>query len=83
MPRDLPEKCLRDGYMHCQPLHAVVSDNETTFVCYGLRNNMEDPYCLCFHNNATDDMSYNDELDLLDLVEVITRGLSTARRMDT
>ena len=90
MSRTLPEGCPRG--LDCQPLHRIQSDDEATFVCCGLHGAVDrvhgtigedDPYRLCFKTDNTDTMYDYDEADLMDEVEVIVRGLSTARRLVT
>lgn len=80
MGRTTPPECLRG--LACDPLHAVVSDDGTTFICCGLHGaGGVDPYRLCVRSETTDSMYDHDILDLLDLVEVVTRSLSTAMRL--
>lgn len=69
--------------LECEPLHAVVADDDSTFVCCGLHGaGGHDPYRMCFKSVETDTMYDHDKLDLLDMAEVITRSLSTAQRLN-
>ncbi len=90
MPRNTPVNCMRG--LECAPLHAVIdddtailirkADDESTFVCCGLHGQgSQDEYRFCFKSVDTDTMYDYDELDLLDTVEVITRAISTRRRI--
>lgn len=80
MSRQTPVECPRE--LKCQPLHCVMADDASSYVCCGLiRFESDDPYRLCFVTPKTDSCYDHDELDLLDIVEVITRGLSTRLRL--
>ncbi len=82
--RTTPDACRRD--FDCQPLHAIVSSDNKSWMCCGLHGDKmehsEDVYRLCFVNTETDTRYEHDEYDLLDLVEVISRGMSTKRRLE-
>ena len=80
-PRQTPGFCLR-GTETCAPMHAIVSDDGATFVCCGRQHDGEshDPYRMCFKSQTTDTIYDHDELDLLDIIEVATRALSTVKR---
>ncbi len=78
----------------CTPLDNVCSDQLSTsgtaltFICCGssdpnTRSVESDKYRLCFKYLGTDQITDNDELDLLDLCSVITRGMSVQLRKDT
>lgn len=73
-PRGVKAEC-------CEPLHRVMSDDGSTYVCCGMVNQPVDSYQLCFVTRQTESAYDCDELDLLDMVEVITRALSSARRL--
>ena len=78
--------CLR-GRKDCEPLANVISDDETTFVCCGFsdpksRTVQSDCYRLCFKSLYADDISDNDEYDLLDLISVISTAIATKRRLE-
>lgn len=81
------ETCPRGGShrVHCTPLANIVSDDETSFICCGAndeqtRGHPGDLYRLCFVNCDTDEMTDNDEFDLLDLSTVITGAMASMRR---
>ena len=66
------------------PLHNVISDDRVTFVCCGLHKEQDsnnDPYRFCFKSETTDSMYDYDEIDLFDTIEVMSRALSTVKRM--
>ena len=79
MARLTPGGCPRG--CDCDPLHRITSDDGSTYVCCGLVDQPVDPYQLCFKTQQTDSTYAYDELDLLDMVEVVMRGLSTHRRL--
>lgn len=80
MPKPLPERCPRQ--LECSPLHQVMSDDATTFVCCGLHGEpSDDPYRFCFKSATTHTMYDYDELDLLDTIEVAVTALSNAKRL--
>lgn len=79
--RVTPDYCPRaiDG---CMPLHAIRASDHTTFICCGLQREGQshDPYRMCFKSETTDTMFDHDEFDLLDMIEVATRAMSTHKR---
>lgn len=79
--RATPSYCPRaiDG---CMPLHAIRASDHTTFVCCGLQHDGEphDPYRMCSKSKALDTVFDHDEFDLLDMIEVATRAMSSAKR---
>lgn len=75
------------GRIDCDPLANIESDCRTSFVCCGendgsTREMPQDVYRLCFKNDETDEMTDNDEFDLLDLSTVITAAMVHKRRRD-
>jgi hypothetical protein len=85
MPRGLPTQCFRKR-LDCNPLHAVASDDEVTFICCGLihesARNAHDDYRLCCKGqDGIDSIHDIDELDMLDQIEVLSRGLTSRRRL--
>ena len=79
MARLTPGGCPRGRA--CEPLHRIESDEGKSYVCCGLVDRPVDPYRMCFVTPTTDSMYDHDVLDLLDMVEVIVRGMSTHRRL--
>lgn len=83
--RTLPSKCLR-GDANCQPLSQIASDDGSTFVCCGTscpdsRSVEGDFLRHCFKSVHTDSIFDMDELDALDVIEVLTCGMSMAKRL--
>ncbi len=88
--RETPEQCLR-GRSDCQPLHAIEGfspGSGPSFICCGFsdvdsRNHVGDEYRVCFKTDVTDTIYDHDEMDMLDLIEVLSRGMSTASRLQS
>ena len=80
MTIDLPEECLR-GFSSCQPLAQIASDDRRSFICCGhndesTRQEPQDRFRVCWHNDVIDEMSDWDETDMLDTVSVLSQALS-------
>lgn len=83
MPRTVPKGCPR-GRDDCIPLHSIDSDPPSkTFICCGLPDDFQHDDCFrnCFKSETTDTMYDYNELDMLDCVEVMTRAMTTQRRL--
>ena len=77
--RTLPDGCPRG--LQCKAMARVESDDASTFVCCGLHDGDDDPFRMCFKSETTDSMYDHDEHDLLDMIEVASRAMSTATRI--
>lgn len=69
----------------CEPLANIVADDESSFICCGRselasRKLPEDRFRLCFYNGDTDTIYDHDEIDLADLIAVISDALSFGLR---
>lgn len=79
-PRTTPKECRRSS--SCQPLHTVVSDDGDTFICCGLHQEGGcDPYRFCFKTLGTDTVYDYDLLDAMDTIEVLSRAVLSAKRL--
>lgn len=71
----------------CQPWVFTVTDDKSSFICCGksdpdTRSVPQDEFRLCFVTPDTDTRYDHDELDLLDLLDVISGALALARRVE-
>ena len=80
------EKCPKKNKL-CEPWANIVSDDESSFICCGeshllTRSVPQDNFRLCFHNDDTDTCYDHDEIDLLDLLAVISDALALAKKTE-
>lgn len=77
----LPEQCLR-GFLPCQPLGQIESDNKESHICCGLTGRYTDPFQLCWRNKLIEETSSWDKRDLVDTASVILQALSAHANME-
>ena len=82
----MQSECCRERE-DCKPWAYTIADDESSFICCGrsdpdTRSVPQDEFRLCFVNADTDTCYDHDELDLLDLLDVISCALALAKRTD-
>ena len=87
------QDCPRD-FKDCKVLDNVCADEvfkssgkPVSFICCGssdpkTRALKRDRFRLCFKTQGSDSITDNDEYDILDMISVLTRGMSIQRRRD-
>lgn len=76
----IPCDCPR-GRDDCEALATIKSDCGKSFICSGLNDGTtrtieQDKFTFCFKNEETDEMTHNDEQDMIDIISVISQALS-------
>jgi len=65
----------------------IVADDESSFICCGESNPasrtvVQDRFRVCFYNGDTDTTYDHDEIDLIDLIAVLSDALALGLRDD-
>jgi len=70
---------------NCEPRANIVADDGSSFICCGesnleSRTVVQDRFRVCFYNEDTDTMYDHDEIDLIDLIAVLSDALAFGLR---